>query len=1298
MTLMCSVCSHENPAEAEFCLNCGRPLERDCPDCGAANPAQAKYCIHCGERQAGPKQLEPQSKLRSLQETTPPELSETIRSEQAEVEGVRKPVTILFTDIVGSTSIAEKLDPEIWKEIVVGAHQRVSASVYRYEGIIAQLLGDGVLAFFGAPITHEDDPLRAAHAALAIQHSVEAYAQELGSVVDDFKMRVGISTGTVVIGEIGSDMHTEYLAIGDAVNVAARLQSAADPGKVVISGPCARLVDTEFELKEIGELGVKGKAEPVQAFELVGVRAEPENWGTFKDFPTPYVGRAREMEKLRSCLLALCSGHGQIVAVMGDAGIGKTRLVEEVRSVVCDDAAQQETMPMSATSIRWLEGRALSYGGSLSYWTISQLLLADLGLSDGIPKVKIKVALRQRVRELFGAEGVDRVLPYLAYLLGVNGELEDSIRSFDGRISKDAVLKSVREYFRHVAEEAPTVLLFEDMHWADPSSLEALEGLLPLTDRAPLMILMLMRVERDHASWGVKLKVETDYSYRTTEILLSSLSKDDASSLLEQLLGAAKLPREIWRTIMQRAEGNPFYLEEVIRHLKDQGLIVRDEEGWHPTVPLDVMSIPDSLQGVLLARIDRLDEDVRSTLQMASVIGRSFLYKILETICEAETELDTHLSQLQREDLIREKARLPELEYIFKHGLTQEAAYDSLLYEQRKAIHLRVGKALENLFADRAEEFLGILAYHFEAAGANPKAVEYLQKAGDQARQEYGHNEAVDFYERALAILNQDQDHESAARTLMKLGLTYHTAFDFNRSRQAFSEAFAVRRLGATIQKPRLQPASHPLRLIYPGPLTLDPSLADEVSAAFYLTQMFSGLVEMAPGWEIVPDVAESWEISDDGRRYVFHLRDDVLWSDGTQLTARDFVCSWIRSSDPAAGALRRRTRLLYDVVNAQAFNAGELSDPDQVGVKATDRLTLAVDLARSSSTFLHILYFLYPVPSHLVGVYGDAWTDPGHIVTNGPFKVDSYEPSRAMRLVRNKTYHGRFPGNVEAVEIEYKTDMLSLDGLNLYEADKVDVIRLSAKTYDARHRYAAEYQVRPTQSVYSVEFDSSRPPFSDVRVRRAFVMAVDKERLNNEVLDGFMDPASGGYIPPGIPGHSPGIGLSYDPGQARRLLEEAGYPNGQGMPDLTLTWLESGRAVLESLKADWSANLGIDVALEFSDWAGVLRNYLSCRLSYMGYKADYPDPDEFLEIGAQTRMRGWNELAFVDLVRRARRTMVQDDRLALYQAADKLLIEQAGIMPLGYSKEHLLTKPWVTLPVDGEGAWRFKDVVISPH
>ncbi|MHA2406595.1 MAG: adenylate/guanylate cyclase domain-containing protein, partial [Candidatus Hermodarchaeia archaeon] len=519
-SLTCSNCAHENPNEARFCESCGHKLSRACPSCGTANKAEASFCLNCGEA-LDPSTTIPETRLSELQKSAPEGLQEKMRASSSEIEGERKPVTILFTDIVGSTAIAEKLDPEVWKEIVSGAHRRVGEAIYRYEGTIAQLLGDGVLAFFGAPITHEDDPIRAVRAALEIQESVQDYEHELQDLVESFQMRIGINTGEVVIGNIGTDMHMEYLALGDAVNIAARLQSVADPGEVLVSRSSVRLIGDFFELRSLGEVTIKGKEEAVETFELLGFKAHEE----VQDLQTPYVGREAEVEELRSSMLRLCQGQGQIVSLIGEAGIGKTRLLEEVKEVLCgkDEVIDDASTPPSL--IHWLEGRALSYGGSLSYWMITQLLLVDLGLSDGASLVKIKVALRQRIDELFGPQKSNDVLPFLSNLLGIpfEGKTKEMIEALDGATLKTETHRALRDYFTYVANVDPTVLVLEDMHWADPSSLEVIGGLLSLTDHVPLMILLLMRIERDHGSWRVKLKAETDFPHRFKEFHLRRL-------------------------------------------------------------------------------------------------------------------------------------------------------------------------------------------------------------------------------------------------------------------------------------------------------------------------------------------------------------------------------------------------------------------------------------------------------------------------------------------------------------------------------------------------------------------------------------------------------------------------------------------------------------------------------------------------------------------------------------------------------------------------------------------------------
>ncbi len=787
----CVKCDADNAPGARFCSMCAHPLPQLCLKCQQENPPEAHYCSACATSLYGSDGTSDLERLDDLRELAPEGLQEKIREVAKSLPGQRKSVTILFTDIVGSTAIAEKLDPEEWKEVVQGAHLRVSDAVYRYEGTIAQLLGDGVLAFFGAPLTHEDDPERAARAALDIQASISEYRHQLTGFVDDFQMRVGINVGEVVMGEVGSKEHAEYLAVGDAVNVAARLEGAAEAGQILVSEAITRRIEAGFTLRDLGEVPVKGKAAALAMFELIEVKAEPSSGRGIEGLRSPLVGRDSELERLSSALASLQEGLGQIVVVLGEAGIGKTRLVQETMQQEVPAELEETSAPFS--SLRWLEGRSLSYGSSLSFWPIMQLILADLGLSDGDAEGKIKAALRHRVSDLLGDDS-DEFLPFLFHILGLKQDeaARDMLQTLDGDTVKHQIKKSVRRYFTCMAEGEPTILVFEDTHWADPSSLEILEDLFSTTDQCSLMLLILMRVERDHGSWKVKLKAETDYGHRYTDIHLKRLSKNDSNQLVDHLLEVADLPDDVRRLIMDRSEGNPFYLEEIIRNLIDQGVLVHEGANWRATKEITQVSIPDSLHGVLQARIDRLGEDVRRTLQLAAVIGKSFLYRILESITEAERELDAHLAQLQRVDLVREKTRRPELEYIFKHSLTQEAAYGSLLVERRREFHLKVGEAIEHLFADRVEDLLGLLAHHFYRAEELHKAGDYLFRACLKASIEGSIQESMDHAHQAIIVYERLEDPLKIGLVKARIGLLHWVLGDRQASLDWYEEALEI--------------------------------------------------------------------------------------------------------------------------------------------------------------------------------------------------------------------------------------------------------------------------------------------------------------------------------------------------------------------------------------------------------------------------------------------------------------------------------------------------------------------------
>jgi oligopeptide transport system substrate-binding protein len=405
------------------------------------------------------------------------------------------------------------------------------------------------------------------------------------------------------------------------------------------------------------------------------------------------------------------------------------------------------------------------------------------------------------------------------------------------------------------------------------------------------------------------------------------------------------------------------------------------------------------------------------------------------------------------------------------------------------------------------------------------------------------------------------------------------------------------------------------------------------------------------------------------------------------------------RTLTPSIEAPQSTARLLYDIKGARAYHMGEVSDPDQVGVRAIDALTLEYELEKPASYFLHVLANLFPVPRHVVEAHGDAWTDMGNIVTNGPFQLESYKRGECITLVRNPSYHGHFTGNLQRVEFILGVNVTSSEELEIYDSNHVDFAQLGAETYHTRHSCAEEFISKPLPLTYYVRFDTSRPPFDDLRVRRAFVMAVDRIGLADKILGGFNYPATGGLIPTGTPGHSPGIGLPYDPAQARQLLKEAGYPHGRDFPDLKLVslWYSLPRAI-EYLEAQWLDNLNVGVTPEEVDKANYSNELLDAKLSFSGWNMDYPDPDNFLRVCVQTQLPHWRNESYDGLLEEAHRTSNPNDRIRLYKEADKILMEDAAIMPTTYGREHCLCKPWVRLPTGMAGFWHYKDIIIEPH
>ncbi len=638
--MICPYCRTNNPDSARFCLNCGREFFQICSNCKSELAPGALFCMHCGQ----PVQVqtpEDASRMSRLTSVLPGTLLRKIRTvgevkQQSSSLRERRTVTTLLVDVVNSTALSENLDLETWTELINTTFDRAAHVVYAFEGTIARILGDSLLAFFGAPVAHEDDPLRAVNCGLEILRQVRQYGQEVKDILGvDFGIRVCINTGPVIVGAVGADLTYDYTAYGGTVNLTSRIKYAGAPMTILITGNTYRFISAYFECLDLGLIDVRGMAKQVRVYEVIAARSVLGRTRGFAELSSPMVGREKELSTLMRTCDAVQAGLGRAVLIIGEVGLGKTRLIQEWQKAT---EARYENYTKKGDQGQpsigyWLTGRCVSYKQGLAYQLVIDLLRNMIGVTIGSDEPETRKALQAYLKDLFTDQTAE-IYPFLAHLLGLKLEGEELRKTqiTDPQALQTNYLMAIHQVLVALMQRSPLILVLEDLHWADATSIELFSKLLSLISDGPVLFCLVTRTERESSGWKLVNTAREQLGNSLTEITLQNLTEKDSRSLVANLLQIETLPEHVRKLILEKAEGNPLFMEEVIRMLIDRQAIIFQNGSWVAQKEILETDIPDNLQGLLLARIDRLPPEARYTLLVASVIGRNFPVKVLSQV------------------------------------------------------------------------------------------------------------------------------------------------------------------------------------------------------------------------------------------------------------------------------------------------------------------------------------------------------------------------------------------------------------------------------------------------------------------------------------------------------------------------------------------------------------------------------------------------------------------------------------------------------------------------------------------
>jgi class 3 adenylate cyclase/tetratricopeptide (TPR) repeat protein len=773
--MKCPKCRFENLDGMNFCGKCGTKLEKLCPQCDFSNPDQYEFCGKCGHNltrpsEPAPKDLSYDEKLDKIQRYLPKGLTEKILSQRDRIEGERKQVTVMFCDLEGFTPLVEQLGPEEAYTVMDQVYEILIHKVHDYDGTVNEMTGDGIMALFGAPIALEDASQRAIRSSLAIHRELAKFSKTIKQDQADlplFKMRIGIHCGPVVVGTLGNNLRVDFKAVGDTVNIASRMEGLAEPGTTYVTDDIFKSTEGLFRFEALGEREVKGREKSVKVYRVLAPSTRRTRFDVSAERGlTPFVGRERELELLLDGFEWARAGRGQAFSIIAEAGVGKSRILYEFRKALANE------------EVTFLEGRCLSYSRGVAYHPVIDTLKSNFNIHDDHGDLEIREKIKKGLKILAVDEA--STLPYLLELLSVKDSGIEGL-SLSPEARKYRIIEALNRIVLKGSEMRPLVMVIEDLHWIDNSSEERFKSLLDCISGARVFLVFTYRPNFVH-TWGGR-------SYHS-QLNLNRLSNRESLTMVAHILSTVEMDRDLEDLILEKTEGIPLFIEEFIRSLKEMEIIEERNNRYHITKGIQGVTIPSTIQDVIMARVDTLPEGAKEVLQTGSVIEREFTYEIIKQITGfPEKELMSNLSALKDSELLYERGIYPRSTYIFKHALTREVVYDSILTKRRKALHNEIGNAIEGMTKNNIEEHYGVLSQHYMTSENYEKGAEYSRLAAKKARKGASFNEAITYGEKSATCLEKLPRTEDVERKIIDarvtLGLYYNQMFHHVEAKEA---------------------------------------------------------------------------------------------------------------------------------------------------------------------------------------------------------------------------------------------------------------------------------------------------------------------------------------------------------------------------------------------------------------------------------------------------------------------------------------------------------------------------------